>query len=86
VFLGKRVVLDDGHGAVPAVGIELAGFEQLRPAEHRVQRRAQLVGQRRQEFILQAIDAFGLAPRTPFATQQRRTLGFRPAVPRNHGL
>jgi len=86
LFLCDGVVLNDAHGVLQTIGLELARFEQLRPAEHRVERRAQLVRQRGQEFILHAVDAFGLAARALFAPQQLRALGFSAAALSNCSL
>ena len=41
-------------------GVELAAGEQMRPAEDRIERRAELVRQRRQEFVLHAVRRFSL--------------------------
>ena len=53
-------VPDDGvHGAGRLVGRELAAVEQVGPADDGGQRRPQLVGQGRQELVLQAVRGLG---------------------------
>ena len=45
------------------VVVQLAGAQQVEPAEHRVERRAQLVGDRREELVLHAAGGFAFAAR-----------------------
>ena len=61
--LGLRpgVAVDDGHRAGRGVGLQVALHQQRGPAHDGVQRRAQLVGQRGQELVLQPVRVLGLA-------------------------
>ena len=54
------------------VGIELAAGEQLRPAEDRVERRPQLVRERREELVLRAVRRLRLEPGLLLALEQLR--------------
>ena len=58
--LRPRVALDDGQAAVD-LGRRVAPAQRLRPAEDRVQRRAQLVRDHGQELVLGAAGQLGLA-------------------------
>ena len=60
--LGPGIPLDGGEALLDVVGIDLAGAEDLGPAEDGVERGAQLVGERGQEFVLHAVGRFGLGP------------------------
>ena len=56
-------------------GRHVLALENGGPAEHRVQRIAQLVRERRQELVLDLVAAFGLGARGAFAGQQLFALG-----------
>ncbi len=57
-----------------AIGIELPGLEQRHPAVDRVQRRAQFVGDRRDELVLRAAEGFRVAAAGLFLREQRRAV------------
>ena len=80
--VGDQLGLDagvalDGVDARDHVGVAAgdALLEQLRPADDGVERRPQLVRQRRQEVVLQPVGALGLGPRRALAGQQPLPLG-----------
>ncbi len=58
--------------------------QELRPAENGVERRAQLVRERGEEFVLQPARAFALGARGAFAVEQAFAL--LRAAERNRGL
>jgi hypothetical protein len=72
--LRHRVVADDGNRSLDQVGVALARGEQVRPAEDRVERGAQLVRQRREELVLHPVDGLGVSARAPLALQQGQPL------------
>ena len=72
--LRARVALDDVERPVRVAGRAASLPQHRRPAEDRVERRAQLVRHRREELVLRAIGALGLLARLPFALEQRREL------------
>jgi hypothetical protein len=53
----------------------LRSLQHAGPAEHRVERRAQLVRERGQEFVLQGAEPFGLVARGALAREQVLALG-----------
>jgi hypothetical protein len=53
-------------------------LQHLRPAQNGIQGRAQLVRQRRQEFVFQAIGLFRLRSRFTLASQQPFAFVFSP--------
>ena len=57
--LQLAVAGDDVDGVTHPLGRHIARLQHLHPAENRVQRRAQLVRERREEFVLQAARLFG---------------------------
>ena len=61
----------------PASGslLSMRRLSELRPPDDRVERRPQLVRQRGQEFVLQAVGALGLGARGPLAAEQPLALG-----------
>ena len=69
LHLRAGVAFDDLHGLrdLRRVGLRVRFLEDARPAEDRVERRAQFVGKRRQELVLEPADAL--------AFQQRLVLG-----------
>ena len=72
--LHARVALDHLQALRQILRARLAGAvaaEDLRPAEDRVQRRAQLVRERGEEFVLHPARALGLRARGAFAREQR---------------
>ena len=70
---------DGLDGAVRLLRIELAAGEQACPAQHGVDRRSQLVGQRRDEFIAESVRRLGL-PRLLFGgAEQTRCSNPQPA-------
>ena len=71
-----RVVLDDADGPLDHRRIALARRQQVRPAEDRVERRAQLVRQRGEELVLQAVDRLGLRAGALLALEQHQPLRF----------
>ena len=71
-----RVVADDADGPLDHRRVALARRQQVRPAENRVQRRAQLVRQRGEELVLQAIDGLGVGAGALLALEQHQPLGF----------
>src|SRR5688572_20549816 len=60
--LRARVAIDRLYRALASGIVELAGTQQRDPPEDRVQRRAQLVRHRRQEFVLQPRQFLGFGP------------------------
>ena len=58
--------------------IVLARGQQVRPAEDGVERRAQLVRQRGEELVLQAVDGLGVRAGALLAFEQRQALRFDP--------
>ncbi len=80
--VGDQLGLDagvalDGVDARDHVGVAAgdALLEQLRPADDGVERRPQLVRQRRQEVVLHLVGALGLGPRRGLAGQEPLPLG-----------
>ena len=80
--VGDQLGLDagvalDGVDASDQVGVAAgdALLEQLRPADDGVERRPQLVRQRRQEVVLDLVGALGLGPRRRLAGQEPLALG-----------
>jgi hypothetical protein len=61
--LHARVALDGLQGTAGGDAVEARGAQGHRPAEHRVQRRAQLVRQGRQELVLHPVGGLGLRAR-----------------------
>ena len=85
LFLDVRVALDGLQRAGHRGAVQLAHAQQPRPAEHGIQRRAQLVGQRGEEILFRAIggrELLGAPPEIVFeplalgdvANDQRKTL------------
>ena len=72
--LQPHVPLDRLQPARRGCRVELAGSKQMHPTENRVQRRPQLVGDRRQELVLHAAGRFALAAR--IVRLARLLLGF----------
>ena len=57
--------LDDFRRLLDVLGVQAAVTQQGRVSEYRVQRRAQFMRYKREEFILHPVGLFGLAPRLP---------------------
>ena len=69
--LGLRIPLDGREPLLQVLGVDLAGAEDLGPAEDGVERRAQLVRERGQEFVLHAVGRLGLGPAASAAASSR---------------
>ena len=75
------VAIDGLAAALHVLGREAPGFKQARPAEHGMQRGAQLVSQRRQELILESADALRFRAQRPLVGETlAQVLGFLAAV------
>ena len=57
-----RVALDGREALLQVLGVDLAGAEDLGPAEDGVERGAQLVGEGGEELVLHAVGRLGLGP------------------------
>ena len=68
--LSARVPLDGLERARGRRGVEARGTQGHRPAQHGVERRAQLVGERGEELVLHAVGRLGLLARPVLAGQQ----------------
>ena len=82
--LQSRIPLEYPESRLQVANL-LAARQNLEPAEDDVHRRAQLVAEGRQEFVLQPALPFGLVARVPLALEQalplHRRLSFRGDVP-----
>ena len=65
--LRARVALDHLHRPQQLLALHAAGGDDLRPAEDRAERRAQLVRQRGEELVLELAHALGLGARGALA-------------------
>ena len=74
--LNGNVATDGVDRAVPQLLVGARAAQDLGPSEDRVQRRPELVRQRREKMILRSVRFFGLAPRGLLA-QQLNALFFR---------
>src|SRR6266511_3165101 len=79
--LRLSAALDDVRRLLDLLGVQAAVAQQNGVSEHRVQRRAQLMRNDGEEFILHPVGLFGLAPRLPLDFVNARVLdGQRDAV------
>ena len=70
--LSPDVALERVQRAALRLGRQHIGAQHMGPAEHRIERRAQLVRQRRDEFILGAVRFLRLLVETGVVERQRR--------------
>jgi len=75
--LHSCVALDGLDAAEMVFAVRLQALEESRPAEDRVERRAQLVRDRREEFILEPAHALGFFARGSLRAQHFFTLGLQ---------
>src|SRR6185437_14518433 len=69
--LNSHIAVDDRNACIPRFGIDCAHSQDLRPAKNRIERRSQLMTERRQKLVFHAADALGLKPCRAFALQQQ---------------